>query len=69
MWTGKRERIAECGRGRGKGWQSVDGEEGKDDSLWQWLKERMAERGRGRGKGWQSVGEEEGKDDRTKVFV
>ncbi len=50
MWTGKREKMAGYGRGRGN--YCRVGEKS----------ERMAEYGRGKGKGLQSVEREEGKD-------
>jgi hypothetical protein len=59
--------MAEFEQGRGKGWQSVGGEEGKDVRVWTGKRERMAEFEQGRGKGWQSMDGEDGKDMRGRT--
>jgi hypothetical protein len=46
----KSERMSVCGKGRGKGWQSVGEEEGKDGRVWTQKRERMPKYGRGRRK-------------------
>jgi hypothetical protein len=57
--------MAEYGRGRGKGWQSKDGEEEKDGRVWTRKREWVAEYGQGRGKGWQSMDGVEEKNGRV----